>query len=83
MCGETQHESLKAVGLLPSCILTALIFYHGFSFSEASLRKHTAAALTAETKKKEVKGRCGVEAMKAIRRELLPPVAVAVHAFQK
>lgn len=36
---NTTWERLKAVGLLPSCILTALIFYHGFSFSAASLKK--------------------------------------------
>lgn len=37
-------------------------------------KKHTAAVALIAKRKKEVKGRCSVEAMKAIRRELLPPV---------
>lgn len=33
VCWDATWARLKAVGLLPSCILTALIFYHSFSLS--------------------------------------------------
>lgn len=60
-----QHDHLKAVGLQPSCILMTLIIYHAFGFSATS--KICCCCFQCQ-KKKEVRGTCGIEAMKANRR---------------
>lgn len=91
--GDTSDMCQKAVGLLPSCILVASVFSHGFSVSVASMRKHTVSLFTARRKKRKQKeGVVMKQCMPSTENYFLlykqqfvtsPVVTVAAHALQK